>query len=83
VDESGDQLDVWDTLEPPGLPQGLNMSDSSNLVVLNLWVTTPLGVEWPFHKGRLRLSENADIYTVIHNSSKNTVMKWQQKQFYG
>lgn len=45
MDEFGDQLEVCDTLEPPGLAQGLNMSESSDSVVLNLWVTTLLGVE--------------------------------------
>lgn len=28
------------------------------------------GVERPFHRGRLRLSENTDIYIIIHNRTK-------------
>ena len=44
-------------------------------MVLNLWEETPLGVEQPFHRGHLRPSENTDIYIMIHNSSKITVMK--------
>ncbi|XP_059528342.1 WD repeat-containing protein 97 [Myotis daubentonii] len=35
----------------------------SRSAVLNLWVVTPLGVERPFHRGRLRPSENTYIIT--------------------
>jgi hypothetical protein len=35
----------------------------------------PFGVVEPLHKVCLRLSENRDIYTTIHNSRKITVMK--------
>jgi hypothetical protein len=31
------------------------------------------GVQWTFHRG-LRPSENTDVYIMIHNSSKITVM---------
>lgn len=43
--------------------------------VLNLWGATPLGIKWPFHGGCLRLLESTDIYFMIHNSSKTSVMK--------
>lgn len=33
------------------------------------------GSEWPFHRGQLRTSENADIYIMICNSTKITTMK--------
>lgn len=46
-----------------------------NTVVLNLWIPTPFGIEWRFHKGHLRLSENPHIYVINYNSSKNTIMK--------
>lgn len=36
-----------------------------------MWVTIPLGVEWPFHKGYLRPPENTDM---IHSRSKTTVV---------
>jgi hypothetical protein len=35
---------------------------------------TPLGIEQPFHRGCLRLSENVDIYIRMHDSTKITVM---------
>jgi hypothetical protein len=35
--------------------------------------------ERPFHEGHPRASENTDIYSTVHNSSKITVMKYQQK----
>jgi hypothetical protein len=38
---------------------------------LNLWVTDPFGV----HRGCLRPSENTNVYIMINNSSKITVMK--------
>jgi hypothetical protein len=34
-------------------------------VVLKMWVTTPLGVKRPFHRGHI-----SDIYISIHNNSK-------------
>lgn len=37
------------------------------LMVLSLWVATPLGVKGPL--------EDIDFYTMIHNSCKVTVMK--------
>jgi hypothetical protein len=43
--------------------------------VLNLWVATPGGIEWPFHKSGLRPSENTGIYTMTHNSSKIADLK--------
>lgn len=43
-------------------------------VVLILWVETLLRVKWPCHRGRLRASENRDIYFIIHKNSKITVM---------
>ena len=48
-------------------------------LVLNLWVKTPLGVDQVFHRGRLRPSENTDIYITIHDSSKITVTKYLWK----
>jgi len=44
-------------------------------VVLNLWVMTPLGDRTPFHRVSPRPAENTDVYIMIHNSSKVTVMK--------
>lgn len=44
-------------------------------VVLNLWVETPLGIEWPFHRSQPRLLENTGVYITIHNRGKITVMK--------
>jgi ribosomal protein L39E len=43
-----------------------------------MWVLTVLGVEGPFHKHHLRPSENTDIYIMIPNSSKITVMRQQR-----
>ena len=43
----------------------------SMLVVLNLWVMTPLGIKQSFNRGYLRLSENTDIYIMIPGNSKN------------
>lgn len=37
-------------------------------------VTTPLWVEWPFHRGHPRPSENTDLYITLHNS-ETTVIK--------
>ena len=33
------------------------------------------GIEWLFHGDHLKASENTDIYIIIHNSSKITVIK--------
>lgn len=52
---------------------------SPNTVVLNMWIVTPSGIELPFHRGHLRLSENTDTDIVIYNSSKITLMKYQWK----
>ena len=41
--------------------------------VLNLWVLTPLRIESPFHESHI--SCISEIYVLIHNSSKVTVMK--------
>jgi hypothetical protein len=35
----------------------------------------PTLVQWPLHRSYLRPSENTDIFIMIHNSSKITVMK--------
>ena len=35
---------------------------------LNLWVETALGVNQPFHGGRLRPPEHIEIYITIHNT---------------
>jgi hypothetical protein len=43
-------------------------------------VLTPLEVDWPVHRGHLRLLENTDIYITIHNSNKITVMQYHQKK---
>lgn len=50
-------------------------------VVLNLWALTPSGIEWSFHSGRLDPLENIDIYIMILNSSKITVMKYDENNF--
>ena len=43
-------------------------------MVLNKWVVTPLRVqESP------KILRKPDVYIIIHNSSKNIVMKKQQK----
>jgi hypothetical protein len=47
----------------------------SKIAVLNMWDVTPLGVNWPFHTDTQRPLENTDIYIMIHNISKITVMK--------
>ena len=39
------------------------------------WVMISFGVEQPFYRGHPRPPENIDIYIMIHNSSKMTVMK--------
>jgi len=54
----------------------------SKPAVHNLWALATFRVKQPFHRGCLRPSENTDIYIVIQNSSKFTVMKYQQKSFY-
>ena len=46
-----------------------------------LRVVTPLRVKWPFYRGHLSPTENTDIYIMINNSSKITIMKWQQSNF--
>lgn len=43
--------------------------------VLNLWVTNPLRVEGPVHRGQLRPAENTDSYITIHSHSKITDTK--------
>lgn len=43
-------------------------------VVLNPWVATPVGVEWPFHRGQLD-HQKTDVYIKIYNSSKIRVKK--------
>ena len=51
------------------------MYDAKTLA-LNLWVAIPLkGVKCPFHRGHLRPLENTDIYILIYNSSKTTLVK--------
>lgn len=45
-------------------------------VVLHLWDMTPLGIT-------NQIPCKSDIYTIIHNGSKVTVMEQQQDQFYG
>jgi hypothetical protein len=46
----------------------------SGVVVLILSLN-PFGVKTLFHRSPLRSLENTDIYSMIHNSSKITVMK--------
>jgi hypothetical protein len=48
-------------------------------VALHLEGETPLGVEWPFHRGRLKPLENTGVYIMIHNSSKIVGMEKQWK----
>jgi hypothetical protein len=55
----------------------------STLVVLNLRVMTPLWLNNPFTGVTYQISCIPDIYIMINNSSKTTVMKEQQKWFYG
>ena len=54
-----------------GLSVNLHLTDSARSVVLNLWDETPLCV-W----GHI-----SDIYMMIHNKSRMTVMKQQQNNF--
>lgn len=35
----------------------------------------PLGVEWHFHRGDLRLPENIDVYITIYYNSIIAIMK--------
>lgn len=52
--------------------------------LFNLWVLTPWGgIARPFHRGHLNPSENIDIYIIMHDSSKISVMKQQWKSFHG
>lgn len=44
-------------------------------VDFNLWVVTPLGFEQHFYRGHTYIRYPADIYIVIYNGSKITVMK--------
>ena len=44
-------------------------------MLLTLWVMTPLGVEWPFHRVTYQISCISHICIIIHNSSKIAVMK--------
>ena len=44
----------------------------SKTAVLDLWVVTSLGPKRPFHRGRLRPSENTDIYIAKGVSHKTT-----------
>jgi hypothetical protein len=44
----------------------------------NLWVMTPLGIKWSFHRSHLRPSENLDFYIAIHNSRK--LQLWSRSQ---
>jgi hypothetical protein len=42
----------------------------------HLWVAILLWVQWPFHRGHISdISCILDVYVMIHNSSKITVMK--------
>ena len=68
--QSRKKLGVWQGFKP---------------VVLSLWVMTPLGVE-PFgtlSQGHLIPSKNKYIEFMTGNSRKSTVMRYQEKQFYG
>ena len=73
------------------LPQGIFVTESwltlsmwfSSSIVLNLQVMTPFGVEWSFHRVEYQISCISDIYFMIHNSSKITVMKEQHNKSYG
>ena len=38
----------------------------------------PFGIKWPFHRGHLGTLGSIDIYIMINNSSKITVMNGQQ-----
>lgn len=54
------------------------------LVVLSLWVATPLGgVEQLFHGSGLKPLENTDNYIMIHNNNNIAVVKWKRKQSNG
>ena len=50
---------------------------------LEQWFSTcgsePLGVEWLFQRAHPRSLEISDIYVMIHNSRKITVMKYKEK----
>jgi hypothetical protein len=50
-------------------------------VVLSLWVSALWGFGCPLSRGRLWPTENTDVYIVTYNSSKVTVMKWQENHF--
>jgi len=56
-------------------PHSLYQTPPPRAVVFNLWVEKPLGVKQPFLKGGLRPSENIDVYIMICNKNKLTVMK--------
>lgn len=48
---------------------------------LNLGTATPFGTKQPFHRGRLRPPENTDVYIIIYNNSKITVMSSNENNF--
>ena len=49
------------------------------MTFLYIQVATLRGVWNDFHRGHRRLWENTDIYIMIHNNSRITVMKWKDK----
>ena len=72
------QGETWARPKKAGRSQGGTEQDHSlvsRTVFLTVWVITPLEVEWPFHRGCLRPSDNRDIYITIHKSSKIIVME--------
>jgi uncharacterized membrane protein YuzA (DUF378 family) len=50
-------------------------------MVLNLWVQPLLGVEQHFHRVAYQISGISDIYIMVHNHNKITVMKKQGDSF--
>ena len=55
---------------------------SYSAAFLNQWaVISSLKGEWLFHMGHLKPLENTDIYIMIHNSSKITVINSNKNNF--
>lgn len=66
---------------PPRLREKSIIKAGTQEAVLNLWVKTPLGVERLFHSGRLKPSENTDVYVTIHNRAKLQLLSTNENNF--
>lgn len=62
--------DGWRCRGQPGQKRSCLQITDARAGVINMWDETP-GLDWPFHRGLLRTSENPGIYIMIHNCIQN------------